>query len=570
MRALILGAIALSCAFAPASAYAAETGIIPDITWGISDQDQDREAGAMRDVGAAWARLNISWSDWVEPAEGRYGKQALSHFDRGIDLAIAAGYKVMVTVEESPSWAHDGDNNNSPPRDNGKLANFMSFLANRYEGKVEAYQVWNEPNLSWAWPSGPNAAQYAQMLRTVAPAIRAADPSAKVVFAGISRNDYHYVEDAYKAMPDIGNYFDVMATHPYVYYGASPEVTSYDQAGRMPLGTFAGYREIYREMADHGDAKPIWLTEFGWSTTTNTDVPHNIGVSPATQAAYLTRAYQCLEQDPYVQVAFWYNLRNEYWANDENSWVTQLGLMTTDFTPKPAYYAMKNVVPGGGGCVYTPPTPQQPEPTPTPTPTDPGPVVSSSTFRRSSMLAVRRVRVRHGELSIAGRLARGISGKVHGVARYRGGERHFATRVSSTGKLNLKKRLFGAKDARTARVTLRYGGSKLFSKQRVTLKAAQRSARLQISAPDVLASSTESEVSGSVVRKARGSVTLQLTYRTAGGRATSKMRAKVRDGQFRHALALPADAQDPVLRAVFPGDGPRGIAGQSTALKLGS
>jgi hypothetical protein len=270
-----------------------------------------------------------------------------------------------------------------------------------------------------------------------------------------------------------------------------------------------------------------------------------------------------------VQVAFWYNLRNEYWANDENSWVTQLGLMTTDFTPKPAYYAMKNVVPGGGGCVYTPP-PAAAQPEPAPTPTDPDPVVSSSTARRSSMLAVRRVRVRRGELSIAGRLARGISGKVHGVARYRGGERHFATRVSSTGKLSVKKRLFGGSDARTARVTLTYGGSKYFSKQRVRLKAAQRSARLQISTAGALASSTQSEVSGSVVRKARGSVTLQLTYRTAAGRATSKMRAKVRRGQFRHALALPADAQDPVLRAVFPGDGPRGIAGQSTALKLGS
>jgi hypothetical protein len=85
----------------------------------------------------------------------------------------------------------------------------------------------------------------------------------------------------------------------------------------------------------------MWLTEFGWSTTSD-----NWGVSAQTQADYLLRAYRMLEQDSYVQVAIWYNFRNNWWDKDADGWEYQCGLMRTDFTPKPSYAAFKSYVPG--------------------------------------------------------------------------------------------------------------------------------------------------------------------------------------------------------------------------------
>ena len=62
----------------------------------------------------------------------------------------------------------------------------------------------------------------------------------------------------------------------------------------------------------------------GWSTCTD---DHPLGcVTPAVQASYLTRAYELIEQDPYVQVAIWYSLRNI--GADGPSWLDQLGLFT--------------------------------------------------------------------------------------------------------------------------------------------------------------------------------------------------------------------------------------------------
>ncbi len=125
-------------------------------------------------------------------------------------------------------------------------------------------------------------------------------------------------------------------------------------------------------MAAHGDTKPIWFTEFGWSTSSQVAFQDG-GVSMEAQADYLTRAYNCLAQDPYVEVAAWHNLRNTRWHNDADTWAAQLGLMTTDFTPKPAYNALKTYVPGGGGCAYTEvAAPVDPQPAPEPTP-QPGP-----------------------------------------------------------------------------------------------------------------------------------------------------------------------------------------------------
>ena len=578
------------CAAWPAGANAAEPGVVPDITWGISSKAQDKTAVAMQELGGGWARLSLSWSDWVSPSEGNYNNSALSHFDRGVDLARAAGYKILVMVEQSPDWARTSTNKNAPPDDNADLAAYMAFLANRYVGRVEAYEVWNEPNLLWAWPSGPSPTEYANMLRDVAPAIRGADPNAEIVFGGLNKNDYVFVERAYNAIPNLGDYFDVMALHPYPHNGRAPETTWLDSKGRIDKGAFSGYREVRASMLARGDVKPIWLTEFGWSTTSLYG-----GVSPETQASFLTRAYRCLEQDPYVEVATWYNLRNEYWEFDADKWVTQLGLLTTDFTRKPAFYALKNYVPGQGGCTYNDPSPApapEPEPEPEPTPSEPTgtaatddeelpvdepvvdePPVSSSSVRRSALLAVNRARIRGGRLAVRGRLARGARGKVRGFAQYGDGKQRFETRISRTGRIRVRKSLPGAKRASTARVTLVYGGRRGFRSQRVTLKAARHGAQLRVrkTLADANGSASRATVRGTIARQARGAVLLKLSFRAADGETRQISRwAKIRGGEFGRSFWLPNGASDALVHVDYDGDRHHAIGGATSTLSLTS
>ena len=107
---------------------------------------------------------------------------------------------------------------------------------------------------------------------------------------------------------------------------------------RPAKNAFCGIEEVYRTMGNNGDsAKSIWLTEMGWSTASST-----YGVSETVQADYLTKAFAKLATYPYVGAAFWYNFRNTYWTRDNPADLNaNFGLLRTDFSKKPAYWALK-------------------------------------------------------------------------------------------------------------------------------------------------------------------------------------------------------------------------------------
>ena len=223
----------------------------------------------------------------------------------------------------------------------------MAFLADRYAGRVEAYEVWNEPNHPAAWPSGPDAGQYARMLRAVAPVDpRRRSRRRRSSSAASRRNDYEYLEGAYEEMPDIGDYFDVMATHPYVYYGRPRRRVArrrrQDRQGRL--------LRLPRGARDDGVARRHEADLVHRVRLEHDHAARRRGVSWETQADYLARAYRCLEQDPYVEVATWYSLRNRVRRRHLGG---TAGPDDEELHAKPAYDALKNYVPGAGGCTYS-------------------------------------------------------------------------------------------------------------------------------------------------------------------------------------------------------------------------
>jgi hypothetical protein len=208
----------------------------------------------------------------------------------------------------------------------------------RYAPKgVHAYEVWNEPNIARFWPSGPNAAEFVSFLAAAYPVAKAADPSATVLMGGLSKSDYDFLAQMYAAggRP----YFDAVAVHPYT--GSVDPTWCWNQAGTTKLAkdAFCAIEEVRNTMVAAGDsAKSIWLTEFGWSTTTGA-----YGVSEAAQADFLTKAFTKLQSYPYVAAAFWYNFRNNWWSQDApTDYEANLGLLRTGFSPKPAYDALRS------------------------------------------------------------------------------------------------------------------------------------------------------------------------------------------------------------------------------------
>jgi polysaccharide biosynthesis protein PslG len=336
----------VAAAFATPS-RASEPGVVTDLTWGTTVLEQDRALAAVRDLGVRWVRLSAQWSILEPAAPGEYDRRWLAHVDRAVRLTRRAGLRTVLTVYDAPVWA-SGSAAMNVPRHPADFARFMRFLAARYRGRVRAYEIWNEPNLPRFWTS-PDAAAYAALLRAAYRGVKAGDRRAKVIFGGLSASDYDFVERAYAA--GAKGHFDVMAVHPYTRCGVgAPEESRRREDGRLTSDSFRAYREVRASMLARGDAKPIWLTEFGWSTSTAAcDPAAGVwvgGVSERQQADFIRRSYRLLRRDRYVALALVYNLRNNYWEHDADTLEARYGLLRTDFTPKPAYFALRAVARG--------------------------------------------------------------------------------------------------------------------------------------------------------------------------------------------------------------------------------
>lgn len=329
-----------------AAAPALELGVVTDLTWGISAADVDRTVSAVSGAGARWVRMNLNWAGGEPESRGVLNEGYLLQVDVAVRKAQAAGIQVVMPISDGvPYWASgdpakyvDGSgkhyNQYWKPSSMTDYASFVGRMVTRYAALgVHTFEVWNEPNLARFWPSGPNAAEYAAMLAATAPVIRARDAGATILSGGLSKNDYPYLERLYAA--GAGAHFDAVAVHPYV--GSSDPTWCWNQGSttRKAIDAFCSLEEIRNVMVANGhSAKSVWLTEFGWTTTT---APY--GVNQTQQADFLGKAVDKIQTSyPWIRAALWYSMRNNHWEADApESFEANFGLLRTDFTPKPAY-----------------------------------------------------------------------------------------------------------------------------------------------------------------------------------------------------------------------------------------
>ncbi len=75
---------------------------------------------------------------------------------------------------------------------------YVSALTARYKGKVQWYEVWNEPDGVWCWKHGPDGTEYGDFVKATAAAIKAGDSSAKVIGGSTCLRDLAWLNDVLK------------------------------------------------------------------------------------------------------------------------------------------------------------------------------------------------------------------------------------------------------------------------------------------------------------------------------------------------------------------------------------
>ncbi len=278
------------------------------------------------------------WRD-IEPTRGEWHWQQLDFAARAAEYY---GLGLIVRLDHPPDWAlrPAGDKGESP-FDLDAYANFVATVARRYRGQVGAYIIWNEPNLGAEWAGQrPDPVAYTALLCWAYAALKAADPGATVVSAGLAPtnggdaalDDRLFLRQMLEA--GAGRCFDVLGAHAYSF-GHPPDDPHGAHDG-LNLARLLDLREI---MKAHGEGgKPVWITEIGW-TTDGAGAHAWQTVSPEQQAAYLMEAWRLIAEEwPWVQVLTIWNLSQGLPAGDE---MAGYSLLAADGHPKPAYDAMR-------------------------------------------------------------------------------------------------------------------------------------------------------------------------------------------------------------------------------------
>src|SRR5262249_21782072 len=152
------------------------------------DQAEKLQTKRIR-VNLLWARMLTSNANAkTPPANG--AKYDFSKVDALQQEAEARGIKLQLTLTgPAPAWAtkdHKAGPNEPDPQ---KFAAFVRTVAAHFDGRVDRYSIWNEPNLSaWLAPSAKAPKLYAHLYKAGYTAIKTVDPKAQVLFGELAPN----------------------------------------------------------------------------------------------------------------------------------------------------------------------------------------------------------------------------------------------------------------------------------------------------------------------------------------------------------------------------------------------
>jgi hypothetical protein len=318
--------------------------------WDIAERDLT----LIEEAGFTWVKQNVAWRDLEGIEENHFDWSKVDHI---VERAEAHGLDVLFRLIglPRPMWVETPEDPAFPvpPED---FAHFCGALAERYRGRVRAYQVWNEPNLAREWHrETPNPAGYVEILRACYVAIKQSDPDALVISAGLAPTgngppeaipDTDYLVAMYEA--GAAPYFDLLGLHA-PGFRAPPELSPDEAAvdsyyGAQRFFCFRHVEDLREIMVRYGDAdKQVAILEMGWTTD-----PHNsdytwFAVTEEQKAEYLVRAFEYAREHwrPWIGPMFVLSIPDPLWTPDqEQYWWAIVDPSWPETSVRPAYLAL--------------------------------------------------------------------------------------------------------------------------------------------------------------------------------------------------------------------------------------
>jgi hypothetical protein len=335
--------VAVGMSLAPAQTVGASRRIGQNLGVNITITEAlASDLDALATSKATWVRFDAFW---VGIQKGGKTSWDWGQLDEQVIMAESRGLNVLLLPTYAPEWAAlpGCRSGRCGPISAADYVDFVGEAARRYSPggtlgtHVRAWEIWNEPNGPGFGPD-PDPVKYTEMLKGSFRVIRAVNPTAEVLTGGTAPAPY---------LPDKSSYtparfltqiyknggkgsFTAVANHPYSGI--------YEPMYKAPWNAFYQTPKLHEIMASYGDdAKKIWGTEFGYSSSENPE----FGLGEELQALLLGVAVLTWNTWSFGGPLFVFNLRDRSEA-DLGKFDTT-GMLRYDGSPKVSWRMFKKL-----------------------------------------------------------------------------------------------------------------------------------------------------------------------------------------------------------------------------------
>ena len=366
LRTLVIALLVSLVAAAPATAKAPKkvpagfVGIVGDGPL-LHDPgiDMSNQFDRMVSNGAQSLRIMFNWAQAQPRAsfDGMSDEQRAQYRDENgvptdytftdqiVSAAAQRHLALLPEVQIAPDWAarHPGQFA-SPPSDPQQYANYMGALVRRYgpggsfwtehpeyvAQPIRYWQIWNEPSFNTFWSDQPFAQDYVALLHDSRAAVKATDPGAKIVLAGLPNKSWSSLEKIYKAGGRKD--FDIAAFHPFT--AKVDGVRTILEKDRKVMAKY------------HDSKKTLWVTELSWTSAKGkTTVTYGNEQTEKGQAKNLAAAYNMLAKyrgKLRIGRAYWYTwITHDQMRDYPFDWAGLYRIKNGKITAKPALKAYR-------------------------------------------------------------------------------------------------------------------------------------------------------------------------------------------------------------------------------------
>ena len=273
----------------------------------------------LQQAGVKWLRLFPEWGV-IQPRKGEWN---WTQADAMLADAKANNLHLIGCLCYFAPWASaDGGGRRGPIKDMQYWRDYVTGVVGRFHNDIAYWEVWNEFNGSF-YQGGNKVKEYAEFVVATYEAAKKVDPTAKVGMS-VANLDVGFLDAAIKA--GAKDHFDFICVHPYENLGAVAE------------GGEVGYLSIVgnlREMLKANKQKldtPLWITEIGIQAPIKAEA-----AGDTRQAEMLVKAYLLSLAQGFEKI-FWFEARGPAYGKG-----TDHGIIRKDWTPRPAYDALKTM-----------------------------------------------------------------------------------------------------------------------------------------------------------------------------------------------------------------------------------